>query len=252
MWELRRVFYNSTDNGTTWNQYNTGMPAYAAVDELVLQTGTNTLFAFTHGRSVWMNNTPLPVELENFTGRCVNNAVQLTWNTATETNNYGFQIERASSLGGTSPHQGWDNIGFVSGSGSSTQPHQYNYIDKNVSNQSYAYRVKQMDFDGQFHYSPVINVDASSVVTSFSLNQNYLNPFNPSTKISYSIPVNNQKVVLKVYDAAGREVAALVNKVEQSGNYEVQFNGSNLASGVYFYRLTAGNFTSTKKMLLIK
>ncbi len=244
--------YNSTDNGTTWNQYNNGMPPYAAVDELVLQTGTNTLFAFTHGRSVWMNYTVLPVELENFTGHCVNNAVQLAWNTATETNNYGFEIERSSSLSSTMPHQDWTRIGFVSGAGNSTQPHQYNYVDKNISNQNYSYRLKQMDFDGQFHYSPVINIDASSVIKNFSLNQNYPNPFNPSTKISYSIPVNNQKVVLKIYDASGREVAALVNKVEQSGNYEVQFNGNNLASGVYFCRLSAGNFSSTKKMLLLK
>ncbi len=244
--------YNSTDNGTTWNQYSTGMPSYVAVDELVLQTGTNTLFAFTHGRSVWVNNTPLPVELENFTARCVNNAVELNWNTATETNNYGFEIERASSIGGTTTFQDWTKIGFVSGAGNSAQPHQYNYIDKNISNQNYSYRLKQMDLNGQFHYSPVINVDASSVITKFSLNQNYPNPFNPSTKISYSIPVNNQKVVLKVYDATGREVATLVNKIEQSGNYEVQFNGNNFASGVYFYRLSAGKFTMTKKMLMIK
>ena len=91
----------------------------------------------------------------------------------------------------------------------------------------------------------------NGAIASYKLFDAYPNPFNPSTKISYQIPENNF-VTLKVYDAIGNELAALVNENKQSGIYEVTFNAVELTSGVYFYRLQAGSFVETKKMLILK
>jgi len=244
--------FNSTDNGSTWNQYNTGMPPYVAVDELVLQSGTSTLFAFTHGRSVWINNTPLPVELVSFAGYSIQSAVELDWNTATEINNYGFEVQRAVNNSSDINSLKFETVKFIPGAGTSTQMHQYTFVDNNINNLKYAYRLKQIDIDGQTQFSKIIFVDATSAISKYDLSQNYPNPFNPTTNIKYSVPVNNKRVLLKIYDIKGSEVSTLVNKIEPSGNYEVQFNAGKLASGVYFYRLSTGNFTLTKKMLLLK
>ena len=85
----------------------------------------------------------------------------------------------------------------------------------------------------------------------FVLHQNYPNPFNPITSILYEVP-HNGKVILKVYDALGSEVATLVNEVKETGRYEVEFNAANLSSGIYFYRLESNNFSASKKLILMK
>lgn len=202
----------------------------------------------------------VPVELTSFTAEVHGKIVNLLWTTSTEINNKGFAIEKNTS--GT-----WQQIGFVNGIGSSTLLHNYYYSDdiSDVNATSVKYRLKQIDFDGTFEYSPVVEVSLS-VPSSYSLEQNYPNPFNPITKIRYSISSNvkNQisKVVLKVYDLIGNEVAVLVNEEQQAGHYEVEFSaqggsafgvdGSNISSGVYFYKLQAGEFIQTKKMILLR
>jgi hypothetical protein len=199
------------------------------------------------------SESELPVELTSFTAIKIGSTVKLNWNTATEINNYGFEIERkVSSL--QSINYNFERIGFISGNGNSNSPNSYSYQDNSVSAGKYLYRLKQIDNDGQYEYSEVIEIDLG-LPNKFELSQNYPNPFNPSTKIKYSIPNVGSglaQTVLKVYDVLGNEVAILVNEYKPAGSYEVTFDASSLSSGIYFYKLHSGTFFETKKMLLIK
>ncbi len=158
----------------------------------------------------------------------------------------------------------WERIGFVNGNGTTSQPNSYSFADNSLSTGKYFYRLKQIDFDGSFTYSNEVEVDLSLPQT-FSLEQSYPNPFNPSTTIKYTIPNvtlsalsraesrdEGSRVILKVYDILGNEVATLVNENKPAGNYEINFNASSLTSGIYFYTIQAGSFTDTKKMTLLK
>ena len=185
-----------------------------------------------------------PVELASFTANVNEGNVTLNWLTASETNNQGFDIERKSSA------SKFEKIGFISGIGTSTESHSYTFTDKNVETGNYSYRLKQLDYDGTFEYSNEINVDVT-VPLEFALDQNYPNPFNPSTTISYSIPVKS-RVTLKIFNALGKEIITLVNEEKSEGNYDVKFDASGIPSGIYFYKLNAGEFSSTKKMILLK
>jgi hypothetical protein len=189
----------------------------------------------------------VPVELLAFTASVNNSEVQLLWSTATELNNQGFEIERAIG----SPND-FITVGSVSGKGNSTEINYYSFSDQpelNGVNQLY-YRLKQVDFDGTFSYSPVVNV-IYNVPTAFVLNQNYPNPFNPSTRISYFVP-KESFVTLKVYDFLGREVKTLVNENKSTGSYDVVFDASDIPSGTYFYNMNADGYSETKKMILLK
>ncbi len=235
--------YQTTNGGTNWANVSTGMASYVPVDKLVLQTGTNKLFAFTHGRSVFVTTSPIPVELTNFTSIVENEKVILNWETATETNNYGFDIERSTN-------SNWTKIGFIKGNGNSTERKQYSFVDNYpMGGTSFKYRLKQIDYDGNFKYSETVN--AIILPKGISLSQNYPNPFNPTTAIRYELS-REGKISLKVYDAAGREVRTLIDKNQQAGRYQVTFNASDLASGVYFYTLRGEGFTQTKKLILMK
>ncbi len=197
----------------------------------------------------------IPVELVSFTSSVNENNVTLNWMTATETNNMGFQIERGKTK--DARREEWDIIGFIDGKGTTTEIQTYSFSDENLDAGNYQYRLKQMDFDGSYSYSNIIEAEIVSP-NKFILEQNYPNPFNPSTTIKYTIPnvtlsgVEGSRVQLKVYDVLGNEVAILVNEVQSSGNYEVEFNAENLSSGIYFYELKAGSFILTKKMLLLQ
>lgn len=190
---------------------------------------------------------PVPVELTSFKASVAKDVVTLNWETATETNNRGFEIERA---GNPEEEKNWITLGFVKGNGSTTNISAYSFTDEQVVTGTYAYRLKQIDFDGSFEYSNIIHVVVDNPGL-FSLSQNYPNPFNPVTNIKFSLPVSGQ-TSLKVYDMLGREVKTLINKDMPAGNYEVYFNASGLPSGIYFYTLTNGNFTSSNKMTLLK
>ncbi len=191
---------------------------------------------------------PVPVELSAFTANVKIDNVYLNWQTATELNNRGFEVERATIE--NTKRSDWSVVKFVPGAGTTTNPMTYQFIDTKMNAGSYVYRLKQIDFDGSFEYSYEVEAIVSSPV-DYSLSQNYPNPFNPSTSISYSIP-ENAFVTLKIYDVLGNEVEVLINEQKESGNYQIDFNASELSSGIYYYTLTAGNFTSTKKMSLIK
>jgi len=191
----------------------------------------------------------VPVELTSFVASVSENNVTLNWSTATETNNLGFEVQRNSG-------NDFQAIGFVTGNGTTTETQVYLFTDV-VAPGSYSYRLKQVDLDGTFSYSEVIQVEVDVTVPDvFALEQNYPNPFNPSTKINFSLAVDS-KVNLKVFDVLGQEVANLISSDLVAGSHNVDFSASGLNSGVYFYRIDATgidgtNFTSVKKMILTK
>jgi hypothetical protein len=191
----------------------------------------------------WFADHPVPVELTSFTAAANNGVVELNWTTVTEINNQMFEIQRQTG------ENEFFTIGYVEGHGTTTQTQNYSYIDKSVSAGHYSYRLKQIDFDGRYEYSDVVEVEV--LPTGFTLQQNYPNPFNPSTSIKYSIPEAGN-IKLAVYNLIGEEVAVLVNGVVQAGQYEITFDASNLTSGIYLYKLQTATSTEVKKMMLLK
>jgi hypothetical protein len=218
---------------------------------------SGTINPQTMSAPVNIASEPLPVELSSFTASSNQNGVNLKWQTETEVNNYGFDVERKvhtstefSPIKSGLSVPAWEKVGFVGGNGNSNSPKEYSFIDKSPSGGSkFQYRLKQIDNDGAFKYSDVVEVEV--VPTQFELSQNYPNPFNPSTKIAYTLPIDS-KVSIKVYDMLGNEVATLENDEKEAGYYEVNFDAKGLASGVYFYNISAGAYNSTKKMVLMK
>ncbi|MBP9583389.1 MAG: carboxypeptidase regulatory-like domain-containing protein, partial [Ignavibacterium sp.] len=213
--------------------------------------------------NVQLVSSIIPVELISFTSYVDGVNVTLNWRTATEINNMGFEIERKSPSPTPSLKEGtfeftdWKSVGFVNGNGTTTQTKSYSFLDEGLSSGKYQYRLKQIDFDGSFDYSNIIDAEIISPI-KLSLEQNFPNPFNPTTLIRYSVPNvistegRNLNVILKVFDVLGNEVATLVNEIKPAGNYNVEFNAKNLSSGVYFYQLKAGSLIQTKKMILLQ
>jgi hypothetical protein len=162
----------------------------------------------------------------------------------TELNNNGFEIQRRVA------ESDFATIGFVRGEGTTTNQTEYSYSDKDLIDGRYYYRLKQIDFNGTYEYSSVIEVDVRSL-DDYTLEQNYPNPFNPATTIGYVLKEKtNAKLIL--FNAIGEEIAVLVNEEQEKGFHKVDFNASDLASGVYFYRLQVGSFVDMKKMILMK
>ncbi len=190
------------------------------------------------------DNPSLPVQLSSFFADVVNNAVNLYWSTDTEINNLRFEVERKTE------HTDWITIASIDGKGNSNVKNDYFYTDLNNLYGTIYYRLKQVDLDGNFTYTNSISVNKSANY-SYSLSQNYPNPFNPVTNINYTV-AKDGLVKIKVYDVLGNEVCELLNQIKAAGSYTLQFNASNLPSGVYFYKLETDNFIDTKKMLLIK
>ncbi len=183
--------------------------------------------------------------MESFTGTSFQNKVKLNWQTATELKNYGFDIERSSVNS-----KAWEKIGFVKGNGNSNSPKKYSFTDENPSSSKMQYRLKQIDNDGKFEYSKVVDITLNTPA-KFSLEQNYPNPFNPTTKIEYAIPSDNL-VQIKIYNILGKEVMTLLNEYKKAGTYSIDFNASSLSSGVYFYKIVSGRNSEIKKMILLK
>jgi len=196
-----------------------------------------------------IEDNPIPVELTAFFALNTNEGVMLKCVTSTETNNSGFSIQRSRD------YENYTDVAFVEGNGTTTRPHEYNFIDKISGVGIYYYRLKQIDFDGSYEYSKVVEADVNAP-SDFVLEQNYPNPFNPSTVIKFSLPVDS-KVTIDLYNTLGEKVDRLVNKEFSTGNHSVNFDASDLSNGIYYYTLNAqgnnGNgFVSTKKMVLMK
>lgn len=253
------VFTNAAAKPNGANADNVlGQPDFVTTGGVTSQTGLNypsTIFIDNANNHIWIPDTyshrilrydvsPLPVELTSFTAVTQDQQVTLNWRTATELNNSGFEIQRSIT------NTEFVIIGFIKGIGTTTVQQDYSYYDKNLSNGKYTYRLKQIDFNGQFEYSNTVEVDVLSI-DDYSLIQNYPNPFNPSTKIGYILKDRtNVKVV--VMNSLGEEVAVLVNEIQEQGIHEVNFNAANLSSGIYFYSLQTQQYSETKKMLLMK
>jgi hypothetical protein len=211
----------------------------------------NTYTAFGTKAYLNISYVNIPVELTSFSGSVVQDGILLNWTTATELNNQGFDIERSVVA------QNWEKIGYVPGFGTTTEPKSYSFLDQNVTSGIYTYRLKQLDFDGSFNYSPEVVVEVADAVPSdFGLFQNYPNPFNPVTTIQFQVP-SASDVSIIIYDMLGKEVKSLFNAQVQPGKYTVEWNGTNnagmkISSGSYIYRMTAGDFVDVKEMILLK
>jgi len=236
--------------------YGQGTPPYEIYSDafLTLVTGDSRSVPFTATGSFFSSralcgeihyNDIVPVELNSFNASVTGNIVSLSWVTASELNNSGFQIERKAG------DADWDNIGFVNGYGTSTETHYYSFIDNDLRTGSYTYRLKQVDYNGSYKYYELGETLEAGLPETYKLSQNYPNPFNPATKISWQVPVSGH-VTLTVYNLLGKEVAVLVNGDKPAGSYETEFDASSLPSGTYFYTLQAGEFTHTMKMILLK
>ena len=187
--------------------------------------------------------TPVPVELVSFTASLSNNMINLSWTTATETNNAGFEIQRSVNK------NNFNTIGYIEGQGTTTELTKYSFADQTEPGH-YLYRLKQIDYDGSYSYSSVVEIDFSSPAY-YELEQNYPNPFNPTTTINYHLPVEGL-TIMKLYDLLGREVLTLINEYKPAGNYSVELNARDLSSGTYIYTLQSGTYYSSKKLILIK
>jgi glucose/arabinose dehydrogenase len=193
-----------------------------------------------------IGDNPLSVEWSSFTAIPNAQGVKLLWETCCEVNNAGFEVERKQ------PATDWRVIGFVQGRGTTSEVQRYSFTDNTAPTGTVLYRLKQNDFNGAFSYSPIVETVVSAPVT-FALYQNYPNPFNPETRIGYRLPIASD-VKLELYDVLGRKLATLVNARQDAGSYLISLSTQtlNLASGTYFYRLQAGSFVETKKMMLMK
>jgi hypothetical protein len=254
----------SYDNGATYTTIWSVIPPAGGINvgpETINETYTPTsspfqFVFFANGNSFNINYwyvddllvVEVPVELTSFTATAIGPNVTLNWTTATETNNQGFHIERSN--GGE-----FTSVGFVAGYGTTSETQNYSFVDRNVQTGTYSYRLKQVDYDGTFEYSDVVEVEVGAPA-EFALDQNYPNPFNPSTKINFRLAADS-KVSLKVFDVLGQEVMTLINNDLSAGSHQVEFDASNLNSGVYFYKIEATgnngtNFSDVKKMILTK
>jgi len=213
---------------------------YECSDPLSVRGATPTIGAWEY------SETLLPVELSSFISNVTGTDVTLNWTTASELNNSGFDIERKNAESGN-----WSKVGNVTGNGTVSTPQNYSFTDRGLTTGKYNYRLKQIDFNGNFEYFNLSNEVGIGIPENYSLSQNYPNPFNPSTKISYELPMDGM-VSLRLFDMAGREVASIVNEVQNAGYYTVNFNASSLSSGVYFYTISSNNFIATKKLMLVK
>lgn len=249
------VYFTITLNGssTVWTQEAVNTIGNTVVTMLDWRDNDGTLAAATHGMGIFTTQitSPLPVELSSFSARFIDNSVKLVWKTETEVNNYGFEVER-KVVNSESLEVEWVKIGFVEGSGNSNSPKNYDFEDNNISSGKYAYRLKQIDNDGSFEYSGIVEVYIPLLPEYAILEQNYPNPFNPSTKIKFMVN-ENIAATLKIFSSIGEEIETLYDGVLESGKfYNLNFNAVNLPSGVYYYRLSTPKQSIVKKMLLIK
>ncbi|MBN8545982.1 MAG: T9SS type A sorting domain-containing protein [Ignavibacteria bacterium] len=239
------TFLLTTDAGLTWSVKNTSGATLQGSHFSMSNNNTYAWFAVGANGFMFKNTLSIvPVELASLSATVAGTDVNLMWTTASELNNNGFEIERKSGEGS------WSKVAFVKGNGTTTKISEYAYTDKGVKTGKYQYRLKQIDFDGSFSYSYAVEVEVGTPMT-FELSQNFPNPFNPTTTISYRIP-ETSGVTLKIFDVTGTEVMTLVNQKQEAGSYTINFDATNFASGMYIYKIEAGKYSSVKKMMLMK
>jgi len=238
---VKTIINTSGTFGLAWSP-ETIVTSYTPVSPWLSEPATGTYEV--------INNQPLPVELASFTANISIRDVSLNWRTVKETNNKGFEIERKKT------DEEWTKVGYIDGKGTTNTETAYNFDDKKLNSGKYNYRLKQVDYNGNFEYHSLNTVIEVGLPTKFDLSQNYPNPFNPTTKIDYQLPADG-KVSIRIYDVTGREVKTLINNEQRTaGYYTIDFNGGSMASGIYFYRFIAESNSKqtvmTKKMVLVK
>jgi hypothetical protein len=243
--------YNGSENNATISGLNDNTTYWLKVIEYVGTAGNEKYFTDSGTGNPSTITTPLPVELVSIDAKQENDYVILTWKTATEINNHGFEIERLAKQ----VSNNWVKIGFVQGNGTSNSSHLYSFTDKEALSGVLSYRLKQIDNDGKAKYYDAVSLTAGAP-KDYKLMQNSPNPFNPSTAIKFQLPVNSV-VTLKVYDMLGKEIATLLNESRQAGSHIIYWNGkdnngNSVSSGIYLYKLTAGSYTETRKMNFLK
>ncbi|MBN1634592.1 MAG: S8 family serine peptidase [Ignavibacteria bacterium] len=219
-----------------------------AFENAVLNINNNDPSKFVFRVSL-QSDSPLPVVLESFTSSVAANNVKLNWITASEENNSGFEIQKTEYR--SQETEVWNKVGFVKGNGSKNSATNYSFEEKNLQTGKYKYRLKQIDYNGNYKYFELAGVVEVGVPAKFDLSQNYPNPFNPVTKINFALPQSGL-VSLKIYDVLGKEIAVVINEMKDAGYYTVSFDASGLSSGVYFYRLSSNGFSSVKRMVVLK
>ncbi|MBP6672018.1 MAG: T9SS type A sorting domain-containing protein [Bacteroidetes bacterium] len=222
----------------------TGSPAWR-IDDIRAGYGTTSSAAFAD-----LNyDGAFPVELTGFTVQSISGGIRLNWSTQSEVNNYGFEIERRLVQ---EDHPHWTKIGFVEGHGMSHTRLQYEFFDKNVVNGTYAYRLKQIDRNGTSTYSDVVTLAAETVPTRFELIRNFPNPFNPNTRIEFTVP-SNGRATLSVVNIVGQQIATLYDGIAKTGQvYHIDFYAAKHSAGIYFARLQHGEKVQMIKMVLVK
>jgi photosystem II stability/assembly factor-like uncharacterized protein len=243
--------YVTTNGGSTWNIVSQGMPKVVVAD-LELQRATGTLYAATHGRSVFSLDVMVPVQFTSFAAERDGAHARLSWRTAWEVNSMGFAVERREQRAGT--EGAWQEIGYVPSTGSPQGGEHYSWRDTQLPRDAAAvtYRLRQIDADGTIDYSPEVRLMLDDAAPTFlTLEQNYPNPFNPSTVIRWQHP-ETQQVRLVVTDLGGREVAVLVDGVRGAGEHAEVFDAQGLPAGTYFYHLTTPGARRTRSMTILK
>jgi hypothetical protein len=235
-------------NGTSWVETSATWANPSAGVFTATASGFTAFSPFGVG-----NQGALPIELTSFTYQTTSaRDIKLNWATSLEVNNSGFELDRSVKGSNT-----WTSVGFIPGHGTTNQISYYTFSDKKLGVGKYEYRLKQIDYNSNFEYFALNSVMNIGIPVSFGVSQNYPNPSNPVSKIDYQIPFTG-KVIIKVYDLAGREVKTLVDQTQDAGYYNAVFDGTNLASGIYIYRVeardasTSLSMTKTMKMVLIK
>jgi len=226
-------------------------------DSIYVNSGNNfghfVLYLVTPDSTLCTKNVyvdyPSPVELTSFTSSASGKEITLSWSTSSEINNSGFEVERRDA--GSDMQDVWVKAGFVIGNGNSSDIRNYEFTEKGLNSGKYKYRLKQIDFNGNYEYFELANDVIIGIPAKYYLSQNYPNPFNPVTNLEFEIPELGF-VTLKIYDVMGRELITIVNENKEPGYYKVKFDAGNLSSGVYFYRMTAREFVAVKKFVVLK
>jgi len=245
--------FSPLNTGMSWTTFMSGNPQRTKIFYYIENLNTEV-----SQNGIYYNpeDSPLPVEISSFSANVIKRDINLNWTTNREMNNEGFEVQRSLVIDGISKNDfKWEKAGYVPGKGNSLSNQNYSFSQKNQNSGKYSYRLKQIDYNGNFEYFYLKDYVNIGIPVKFDLSQNYPNPFNPVTKINYDLS-RDSKVTIKIYDISGREVYTLINESLAAGYYTAEFNASNLSSGVYFYQIIAqgskDRFVMNKKMMLIK
>ena len=249
-----KLYYDPALIGTISNENRISMANYVNSEwthydtelDNMLRTVNKTGLADLTLFSIDDYDYPMPVQLESFTGSVSGRNVFLNWKTSFEINNAGFEVERRSEFDSK-----WKKIGFVPGNGTKNSESIYSYNDMDLNTAKYNYRLKQVNYNNSFEYYALNSDIVIGKPAEYDISQNYPNPSNPSSQIKFQLPAD-ANVTLKVYDIQGREVKTLIENYLAAGYYSALFDGTNIASGIYFYRLKADGFSKTLKLILVK